>query len=94
MTGSSMMVSVKNNLNQLSKRKKLKNRLGGYDPKAKQEYNLPKASTKELSAIAKRLQEEHKTRMTKVIIVTAILFLGLVYAFIFSSDGIIELLSY
>ena len=94
MTGNSMMTSVRNNLNLLSKRDKLKNRLGGYNAEKKTEYDLPKASSKELGIIAKRLQEDHKTRMLKVIIITIILFLGLVYVFLSSTDGIIELLTY
>ncbi|WP_299361236.1 hypothetical protein [Winogradskyella sp.] len=87
MSASSMMTSIRNNLNLLSNRKKVKdrlglrNRLGGYDSNTKTEYNLPKATTKELKALAKRLKEEHRIRMTKIIVVTILLFLGLVYAF-------------
>ena len=94
MAGTSMVVSVKNNLNLLSKRDRFKNRLGGYDQDSKTEYNLPKASDKQLIAIAKRLKEERKIRMAKVVVVTVILFLGLIYAFLFSSNGIVELLTY
>ncbi|MCT4630699.1 hypothetical protein [Winogradskyella sp.] len=93
MGASSMILSIRNNLNLLSNRKKLKNRLGGYYSESKQEYNLPKASKTELNALAQRLQKEYKIRMTKVIIITILLFLGLVYAFTYSSNGIIELLS-
>lgn len=94
MAGTSMVVSVKNNLNLLSKRDRFKNRLGGYDQDSKTEYNLPKVSDKQLIAIAKRLKEERKIRMAKVVVVTVILFLGLIYAFLFSSNGIVELLTY
>ncbi|WP_299521273.1 hypothetical protein [Winogradskyella sp.] len=100
MTASSLGTSVRNNLKLLSYRKKakdrlgLKNRLGTNSSGAKTEYNLPKPTTKELNAIAKRLKKEHKTRMGKVIVVTILLFLGLVYAFVYSSNGIIELLTY
>ncbi len=100
MTASSLGASVRNNLKFLSYRETAKNRLGlknslgTQSSKTNTEFNLPKASRKELNALAKRLQEEHKIRMTKVIIVTVILFLGLAYAFIYSSDGILELLTY
>ncbi|WP_369997383.1 hypothetical protein [Winogradskyella sp.] len=94
MAGTSMVVSVKNNLKLLSKRDRLKNRLGGYNSEVKTEYDLPKASNKQLSTLAKRLKEERKIRMTKVIIVTAILFIGLVYVFLYATDGIVELLTY
>lgn len=94
MAGTSMVISVKNNLKLLSKRDRLKNRLGGYSLDKKTEYNLPKATDKQLNAIAKRLKEERKTRMTKVVIITTILFLGLLCAFLYSSNGIVELLTY
>ncbi len=94
MNASSMILSIRNNLSLLSNRKKLKHRLGGYNPEVKTEYNLPKATTKELNALGKRMREEHNVRMTKIITVTIILFLGLVYAFVYASDGIIELLTY
>jgi len=88
MSGSSM-ISVRNNLNLLSKRDRLKNRLGGYNPNSKTEYNLPKATTKQLKAIGKRLKEEHKIRMLKVTLGTIILFLFLLGVFAYSSGGII-----
>ncbi|MEO1032473.1 MAG: hypothetical protein AAFX55_13770 [Bacteroidota bacterium] len=100
MNANAMITSVRNNLSLLSSRKKvkhrlgLKNRLGGYDSNAKTEYNLPKATTKELNAIAKRIREEHNIRMAKIIVVTILLFLGLVAAFVYSTNGIIELLTY
>ncbi|WP_430466716.1 hypothetical protein [Winogradskyella ouciana] len=94
MAGTSMVISVKNNLKLLSKRDRLKNRLGGYSLDKITEYNLPKATDKQLNAIAKRLKEERKTRMTKVVIITTILFLGLLCAFLYSSNGIVELLTY
>lgn len=49
-----MNVSVKNNLNLLPKRDKFKNRLGGYNPNKKTEYNLPKATSKQLRDIRKK----------------------------------------
>ncbi|WP_157358338.1 hypothetical protein [Winogradskyella sp. J14-2] len=54
MSASYMSTSIKNNLNLLSKRKKLRNTLGSYDA-GNTEYNLPKASKKQLGKIAKQL---------------------------------------
>ncbi len=94
MAASSMIISIRNNLNLLSKRNRLKNRLGGFNLEKKVEYNLPKATEKQLNAIANQLKEEHRIRMLKVVILTIILFLGLVVGFLYSTDGIVELLSY
>lgn len=84
-----MNISVRNNLNLLSKRVRLRHRLGGYNPDVKTEYNLPKATTKQLKAIAKRLKEERKVRMLKVILCTAVAFVLLLCVFIYSVGGII-----
>ncbi|MBC2844527.1 hypothetical protein [Winogradskyella flava] len=71
------------NRNQLPQRDKFANRLGGYNSSKKTEYNLPKATTKQLKEIARRLKEEQKIRMIKVVALTVILFLGLVYAILY-----------
>ncbi len=94
MSGGYMSTSIKNNLSLLSKRKKLRNTLGSKKHTRKTEYNLPKASNKELSIIARRMREEHKLRMAKVIVVTAILFFILAAVFLASRGGIVELLTY
>ena len=65
------------NRNQLSKREKFKYTLGGYKEGKTTEYNLPKATVKQLKRIRKRLIEERKIRMFKVVVVTLILFLTL-----------------
>lgn len=88
MTANSMMTSVRNNLNQLPKRDKFKNRLGGYNSEKRTEYNLPKASTKQLNDIRKRLKEERTNRMMKVIVLTIVLFIGLCCLFVFCADGL------
>lgn len=93
MPGNSMNV-INYNRSLLSQRDKFVNRLGGYNTDKKTEYNLPKATPKQLSDIRKRLKEERKTRMLKVILFTVILFLGLVYLFAYSADGITQLLTY
>lgn len=81
------------NRKQLPQRLKFVNRLGGYSADKKTEYNLPKATKKQLRNIRKRLKEERKVRLFKVIILTLILFFALVYAVAQSADGIIELVS-
>ncbi|WP_179336923.1 hypothetical protein [Winogradskyella ludwigii] len=89
MSAGAMNISVRNNLNLLSKRVRLRHRLGGYNPDVKTEYNLPKATTKQLKAIAKRLKQERKVRMLKVILCTAVAFVLLLCVFIYSVGGII-----
>ncbi|WP_426431308.1 hypothetical protein ACPX19_02585 [Winogradskyella sp. HB-48] len=94
MSASYMSTSIKNNLNLLSKREKLRNTLGSYSKANKTEYNLPKASKKQLSNIAKQIREEHRVRMAKIVVVTIILFFVLVSAFLYAKGGIIQLLTY
>ncbi len=91
---SNSMNVINFNRKQLPHRDRFINRLGGYNSDKKTEYNFPKATAKQLKAIRKRLKAERKVRMFKVIILSLILFLGLVYAVAHSADGIVELLSY
>ncbi|BAO76228.1 hypothetical protein WPG_1998 [Winogradskyella sp. PG-2] len=72
------------NRKQLPQRDKFVNRLGGYNSDKKTEYNLPKASAKQLKAIAKRLREEQKSRMIKIILLTGVIFIGLLCLVIYS----------
>ena len=93
--GESMISTLNSNKNiMLDKSKRFKKTLGGYNPEAKTEYNFPKTSAKQLRNISKRLQEEHRLRMYKVVFVTLIIFLAIVCAFLYASDGVIELLTY
>jgi len=94
MSAGAMITSIRNNLNLLSKRDRLKNRLGGFNSKKRTEYNLPQATTKQINEIGKRLREEQKVRMLKIILLTAILFLVILGVFAYSADGIVELISY
>ena len=89
-----MITSIKNNLSLLPKRDRLRYRLGGYNLNKKTEYNLPKATTKQIKAIAKRTKEEHNIRMAKVIVVTIIIFFLLSIVFYNLQDGILKLLSF
>tara|TARA_Y100000815_G_scaffold106518_1_gene95305 strand:+ start:1492 stop:1773 length:282 start_codon:yes stop_codon:yes gene_type:complete len=93
MSSNSMQV-INFNRNQLSQREKFKYTLGGYKEGKTTEYNLPKATVKQLKSIRKRLVEERKIRMFKVILVTAIIFLMLLWVFLFSADGFVQLLTY
>ncbi|MBU2927549.1 hypothetical protein [Winogradskyella psychrotolerans] len=90
---SNSMNVINYNRRQLPQRDKFKNVLGGYDPNLKTEYNLPKATTKQLKAIRKRLKEERDVRMLKVILLTVILFFVLLGVFIYATDYIIALIS-
>ncbi len=92
MSANSMSV-INNNRKLLPQRDMFKNRLGGYGAEKKTQYNLPKATTKQLKEIRKRLKEDRKTRMQKVVLLTIILFFGLMCVFAYSADGIVELLT-
>lgn len=72
MHGNSMNTSVRNNLKLLKKRDKhkLKNRLGGYDASKTTEYNFPKASSKQLRDIKKKMKEERRNWWFNVIVLT------------------------
>lgn len=78
-----MNTAIKNNNLMRTKREKFKKTLGGYGKNKKTEYNFPKATTKQLKEIARRLKEERKIRMIKVVALTIILSLGLVYAILY-----------
>lgn len=88
-----MNIAIKNNRKLLPQRDRLKNRLSGFSAEKKTQYNLPKATAKQLKAIRKRLKEERKIRMMKVTLLTIILFFGLICVFAYSADGIVELLT-
>ncbi|QXP79990.1 MULTISPECIES: hypothetical protein [Winogradskyella] len=88
MSASTMNTVMKNNRKLLPKRDRFKNRLGGYDRNVKTEYNFPKATTKQLKEIGKRLREERKTELIKVVIVSMLLFLVMVCFLYYYSDAI------
>jgi len=91
----SMISTLKSNKNiMLDKSKRFRKTRGGYGKKKQSLNQLPKATPEELKALAKRLQKERQIRMIKVVIVTILLFLGLVYVFVYAArEGIIELLT-
>jgi len=73
-----MITTLKNNEKMRSKRDKFKRPLKSRYPKTKPEYNFPKATPEMLRSIRERLIKENKIRMTKVIILTIILFSALI----------------
>lgn len=75
-----------------SKRAKFKRSLGGNSTNIRTEYNLPKAATKQLRALRKRLKEEEKVRLLKVVVLTAILMMGMLCLLVDMADGIREFL--
>jgi hypothetical protein len=79
MHGNSMNVSVKNNLKLLRKRDKFKYVPRGYNSNKKTEYNLPKATLKQLRDIRKKMQQERKVWWVKGIALTIIIFFVLTY---------------
>ena len=79
MSASLMNTIIKNNRNMLPQREKFKKTLGGYNTDKQTAYDLPKATSKQLSAIRKRMQAERRVWWVKVIALTLIIFLGLVW---------------
>jgi len=73
-----MNTSINNNRQLLNKRGRFKNRLGGYASEHKTEYNLPNATTKQLKSIRKRVKVEQQNRKFLAIVITTVLFVGLV----------------
>ena len=89
-----MSTSVKNNLKLLLKREKFKHTLGGYSKNRKTEYNLPKATSKQLRDIRRKMHQERKIWWVKVIAITVILFLALLIALFSNFENISYYLQY
>lgn len=79
MASASMNTIINNNKKLLPKRDRFKNRLGGYNPNKKTVYNLPKATSKQLRDIRKKMQQERKVWWIKVIALTIIIFSILIF---------------
>ncbi len=67
------------NRKQLPQRDRFVNRLGGYGKNKKTEYNLPKATPKQLRDIRKKLKKENQLLWIKVIGLTLIICIALVW---------------
>ncbi len=85
-----MNLAIKNNRKLLPQRDKFKRTLGGYSVSKTTEYNLPKATTKQLSFLRKNLQRDRKIRMLKVVALTIVLFVTLMIVLYFSAGGLRE----
>ena len=80
-----MNIAIKNNnLMRRTKRVKFKKTLGGYGKNRKTEYDLPKATSKQLRDIRQKLKKEYQLLWIKIIGFSTIIILGLVWL-LFSS---------
>ena len=73
------MTVINFNRKQLPQRDRFVNRLGGYGKNKKTEYNLPKATPKQLRDIRKKLKKENQLLWIKVIGLTLIICIALVW---------------
>ena len=78
--GESMRSTLKSNKSiMLDKSKRFRKTLGGYDKSRKTEYNLPKATPKQLREIRQKLKKENQILWIKVIGLTTIIIISLVW---------------
>ena len=71
------ITTIKTNRGLLSKRDRLKHILSG-SRDIKTDYNLPKVTAKELLAIRKRMQLEHRRRRVKQIVLLSVIMLTII----------------
>jgi len=74
-----MITILKNNERMLGKRIKFKKTFGGYGKNRKTEYNLPKATPKQLRDIRKKLKKENQLLWIKVVGLSTIIIITLVW---------------
>ena len=85
-----MNTSIKNNLKLLRKHDKFKFSLVGNGKTcSKTEYNLPKATSKQLRDIRKRLQNDRQIWWLKAILLTLFVFTGIVGLIVYLIEDII-----
>lgn len=78
--GESMRSTLKSNKSiMLDKSKRYRKTLGGYDKNRKIEFNLPKATPEQLKEIRQKLKKENQNLWIKILSITAILIVGLVW---------------
>lgn len=78
--GESMRSTLKSNKSiMLDKSKRFRKTLGGYDKNRKIEFNLPKATPEQLKEIRRKLKKENQNLWIKILSITAILIVGLVW---------------
>jgi len=79
MGAQTMITILRNNQRMLGKRTKFKKILGGYGKNRKTEYNLPKATSKQLRDIRKKMKKENQLFWIKVIGLSTIIIITLVW---------------
>lgn len=78
--GESMISILRSNKNiMLEKSKRFRKTLGGYGKNDKMEYNLPKATPEQLQEIRKRLKRENRIMWIKVVGVSTVIIIALVW---------------
>ena len=78
--GESMISTIKSNKSiMLNKSKRFRKTQGGYGKNRKTEYDFPKASPEKLIHIRKRLKRENRLLWTKVVSVSAVIIIGIVW---------------
>lgn len=78
--GESMISAVKSNKSiMLDKSKRFRKTLGGYNKNRKIEYDLPKATPKQLGTIRKKQKKENQLLWIKVIGLSTIIIIALVW---------------
>ncbi|MBC2844528.1 hypothetical protein [Winogradskyella flava] len=78
--GESMISTVKSNKNiMLDKSKRFRKTLGGYNKNRTTEYNLPNATPEQLLEIRKGLKKENKIMWLKVVGISTVIIIALVW---------------
>lgn len=82
-TGESMISTLKSNKNvMLDKSRRFRKTLGGYGKNRKTEYDFPKATPEQLKAIREKLKKENQLLWIKVIGLSAIIIIGVIWIFL------------
>ncbi|WP_299119693.1 hypothetical protein [uncultured Winogradskyella sp.] len=81
MGAQTMITILKNNERMLGKRTKFRKTLGGYGKNKKPEYDFPTATPKQLRDIRKKLKKENQILWVKIIGLTIVISIALVWLF-------------
>ena len=78
----SMISVLKSNKSiMVDKSKRFRKTLGGYGKNRKPSYDFPKATPEQLLQIRQKMKRENRVLYAKVVIVTLIVFVGLLWVF-------------
>lgn len=77
MGAQTMITILRNNERMMGKRVKFKRTLGGYGKNRKPVYDFPKATSKQIRDIRKKLKKENQILWVKVIGLTLVIVIGL-----------------